>query len=162
MSLGFVAAAATGILTKQKGGRENTIVHGFSMILAFLLSLAGWYVIYEQKIMLGKPHNTSWHAWIGLLAIGGYALGAIGGLAGLHPDFGVVRRVQSFRLAHKLSARAATAAAFTAIGTGWYKLGGPASTSMVAISLIAVAGLLRLAGGKAGMPPIAGLSNSKV
>ena len=47
MMLAFVAAAGSGILTKHKGGRENTIMHGYCMIFALLLSLGGWYVIYQ-------------------------------------------------------------------------------------------------------------------
>ena len=43
--------------------------------------------------MLGKPHNTSWHALLGLVAIGGYALGALSGATALHPDFGVAKQV---------------------------------------------------------------------
>lgn len=47
--LAFCAAAGTGVLTKHKGGRENTIIHGNMMLLALTLALGGWYVIYEQK-----------------------------------------------------------------------------------------------------------------
>ena len=83
MGLAFVAAASSGILIKRKGGRVNTIIHGATMTTAFVLALCGWYVIREQKKMLGKPHHTTWHSWQGLVAIAGYWLGAAGGLAQL-------------------------------------------------------------------------------
>ena len=101
MTLAFVAAAGSGILTKRKGGRVNTIVHGYTMLGAFVMALGGWYVIYQQKVMLGKHHNTSWHSWQGLLAIGGYLLGGTLGLCALHPDFGQWRTSKRVRLVHK-------------------------------------------------------------
>ena len=153
MMLAFIAAAGSGILTKHKGGRENTITHGGCMIIALVLSLGGWYVIYQQKIMLGKPHNTSWHALLGLVAIGGYALGALSGATALHPDWGVAKTVQPVRLAHKFVARASSLSAFAAIGTGWYKLGGAATTAALLAALALLAWRLRLVGGKAGGMP---------
>ena len=128
MTLGFVAAAAAGILAKRAGGRVNTITHAFSMSAALALALGGWYVIREQKNMLGKPHNTSWHACFGLLALAGYGLGALGGWVALHPDFGVARRNAAFRRAHKWSSRGATAVALGSIVSGWSKLAGTTST----------------------------------
>ena len=122
MSLAFVAAAGSGILVKRKGGRVNTITHGGMMVGALALALGGWYIIYEQKKMLGKPHNTSWHSWQGLSAIGGYAAGAASGVAGLHPDFGLLRTHKKFRLTHKLASRAATIAALVATASGYLKL----------------------------------------
>ena len=50
--------------------------------------LAKRYVIYTNKIVLGKPHYTSWHSWTGLLGLGLFASMAIGGVAGLDPDWG--------------------------------------------------------------------------
>ncbi len=54
MFIGFLAAGPIGILFKRKGGRSNTLVHAYAMSLACVLSLGGWFVIYEQKNMLGK------------------------------------------------------------------------------------------------------------
>lgn len=64
MMLAFVAAAGSGILTKQKGGRENTIMHGYCMIFALLLSLGGWYVIYQyvQRPAAHPPSVSSTRA----------------------------------------------------------------------------------------------------
>ena len=103
--------------------------------------------------MLGKPHNTSWHALLGLIAIGGYALGALSGATALHPDWGVAKQVQPVRAAHKVAARASTLAAFAAIGTGWFKLGGVATTAALGGVLLLLAWRLRLGGGKAGGMP---------
>merc|ERR1712224_730420 len=62
MMLAFVGTACAGIVAKRKGGRKNTIDHAWLMSASAALSLGGWYVIYQQKIMLGKPHNTSYHS----------------------------------------------------------------------------------------------------
>ena len=144
MLLGFVAAAGAGITAKRKGGRVNTLIHAYSMCTALALSLGGYYVIYQQKVMLSKPHNTSWHAVLGLLALGGYVLGAIGGMTALHPDFGLIRTSQTFRRIHKLSSRASTVVAFAAIATGWYKMAHVATTGLVAVGLLVLSYALLL------------------
>lgn len=107
--------------------------------------------------MLGKPHNTSWHALAGLVALGGYTLGALGGAIALHPDFGIANKKQPLRLAHKLMGRASTASALAAIVSGWYKLGGSISTAAIAAALAGLGYRLRLAGGKAGAQGSSGL-----
>lgn len=140
MLLAFLAAASAGIAAKRKGGRQNTLDHAWLMCGAALLSLGGWYVIYEQKEMHGKPHNTSWHAWTGLGVIGFYAAGALGGLTALHPDTGIAKTEPRFRWAHKLMGRFATALAFATLVSGWYKLGGAASTACLTALLLTLAG----------------------
>ena len=139
MTLAFVVAAGSGIAIKKRGGRINTITHGFCMIVAFVLAMAGWYVIHEQKKMLGKPHWTTWHSWQGIVACGGYALGAAGGLIGLHPDFGMLRTSQQLRWVHRTLSRSATVAALLAIGTGYAKLADAYTPAVVAIALLALA-----------------------
>ena len=163
MTMAFIAAAGSGITVKRMGGRTNTLMHGYAMLSAFALALAGWYVIYQQKakataeplplpgsrvmplplaacqVMLGKPHNTSWHSLQGLLAIGGYALGAAAGLFALHPDLGQYRSSKGVRLAHKLASRAASLAALVAIGTGYFKLADAYSTPLLAAALVGFA-----------------------
>ena len=139
MTLAFVAAAGSGIQMKRKGGRANTVAHGYLMLLAFVLALGGWYVIYQQKNMLGKSHNTSWHSYQGLLTMGGYAVGAVGGLAALHPDFGLYKTNKNLRLAHKTLSRTATLAALAALGSGYSKLGDAVTTAIVALALAALA-----------------------
>ena len=139
MLLAFLAAASAGIAAKRKGGRSNTIDHAWLMSGTALLALGGWYVIYEQKEMNGKPHNTSWHAWSGLAVIGAYVLGALGGLTALHPDTGVARG-EGVRRAHKLFGRVATALAFGTLVSGWYKLGGLVSTGLLTATLLTLAG----------------------
>ena len=114
------------------------------MIACPVVCSGGWYVIYQQKVMLGKQHNTSWHAALGLFAIGGYALAAAGGLSALHPDWGVAKTNQKLRLAHKLSARTFTAVAFLALATGWSKQDGILTTGALSISLAVLAWVLLL------------------
>ena len=50
--IAFIAAGSSGILVKRKGGRQNTISHGYAMVAALLLAMTGWYIIYEQKKMV--------------------------------------------------------------------------------------------------------------
>lgn len=71
----------------------------------------------------------------GLVAIGGYVLGAAGGLSALHPDFGIARTNRTFRSFHKVASRAFTAVGFLAIATGWYKLDGVVTTGMLTLIL---------------------------
>jgi hypothetical protein len=111
MLLGFVVAGGSGILAKRKGGRYNTLVHGYAMSASFVLSLLGWYVIHEQKKMLGKPHLTSWHSWAGVAATLGYLVAALIGGVLLHPDFGMARTNQNIRFVHKMASRCFTAIA---------------------------------------------------
>jgi len=144
MSLAFVVAAGSGIVVKRRGGRANTILHGNTMIASFALAMGGWYIIYEQKNMLGKPHNTTWHSWQGLLACAGYGVGAAVGLAALHPDWGRCRTSKRIRLLHKGFSRASTAAALAAIGTGYSKLADRASSVFVVAALLALALVLGL------------------
>ena len=144
MSLAFVAAAGSGIMVKRRGGRVNTITHGYFMIGAFVLAMGGWYVIYEQKKMLGKPHNTSWHSWQGVVACIGYGLGGAVGLAALHPDFGAWRTSKRIRLLHKLASRASTAAALAAIATGYSKLGDTFTAVLVLVMLMGLAKAISL------------------
>ena len=59
MMLAFIAAAGSGVLTKQKGGRENTITHGYCMLFALLLSLGGWYVIYQYVCRSARIHSST-------------------------------------------------------------------------------------------------------
>ena len=47
---------------------------------------SGWYVIYSNKNILGKPHLTSWHSWIGFAALIGWIAFALAGALGLHPE----------------------------------------------------------------------------
>jgi hypothetical protein len=138
MLLGFISFACAGIAAKTKGGRTNTLNHGYLMCFATACCLGGWYVIHEQKNMLGKPHITTWHAYFGLAVIILYTLGAAGGLAALHPDFGVARTSQDFRRVHKWSGRFATFLSFVALATGWVKL----SSNLETVLLVGLLALL--------------------
>ena len=71
------------------------------------------YVIYTNKIMMKRQHFTTIHGKLGIAVMIGYTLLAIGGAAGLHPDFGVLRTNKSFRTIHKWVGRLLTAAAWT-------------------------------------------------
>ncbi len=154
MFLAFVCAAWCGIAAKQKGGRTNTLNHAWLLCTATLLSLAGWYVIYEQKNMNRKLHNTSWHAWLGLATIGMYVLGACGGLSALHPDFGVARKSKLVRTTHRRSSRFATAVAFVACVSGYMKMVSGLEATVVGALLAALAAVVLLPKGwRPGSPP---------
>jgi hypothetical protein len=141
------------------------------MLVAMSLALGGWYVIYEQKKFLGKPHNTSWHSWQGLLAIGGYAVGGAVGLSALHPDFGRCNKNPRVRLAHKLFSRASTVAALAATATGVAKSADTLPSVLVLVALLALASVLALferpkwsassASGSGSLPPSSQVDDTK-
>lgn len=46
-------------MIKKLGGYTNTKLHGILASLGTMMAAGGFYVIYTQKIMLGKEHFTS-------------------------------------------------------------------------------------------------------
>lgn len=49
-------------------------LHSAMSNIALASMAGGLYTIYTNKERLGKPHWTSWHAWVGLLALGLWAV----------------------------------------------------------------------------------------
>ncbi len=112
MTLAFVAFAGNAALIKKMGGYDNTKTHGTLMFLSVLLGLFGWYVIYTNKEMYGKPHLYTLHGKLGAAACLGYlGLGVVGTIA-LNPDFGILKTNKIVRFAHKWGGRALTALAW--------------------------------------------------
>eukprot|EP00310_Coccolithus_braarudii_P016899 CAMPEP_0183360060 /NCGR_PEP_ID=MMETSP0164_2-20130417/54154_1 /TAXON_ID=221442 /ORGANISM="Coccolithus pelagicus ssp braarudi, Strain PLY182g" /LENGTH=168 /DNA_ID=CAMNT_0025534321 /DNA_START=19 /DNA_END=522 /DNA_ORIENTATION=- len=122
MLLAYATVACAGIQYKKAGGRLNTVAHARLMMGATLAGLGGWYVVYEQKRMLGKPHNTSWHSWMGVAVLLSYVVTACGSWWALHPDTGALKASKTIRRGHKLASRALTLLAWTTLLTGWYKM----------------------------------------
>jgi len=114
MALSFVGLSSAAALVRKRLGYRNTVLHGQLMLVATALAAFGWYVIYSNKNMLGKRHLTSWHSWFGVAALVAYALLFVVGLAGLHPDFGLLKTNRFLKKAHNLSGKAAIAAGWTA------------------------------------------------
>lgn len=112
MMVSFVSLSASAAIVKKRGGYEHTKLHGNLMGLAMVLAAFGWYVIYSNKQLLGKPHLTSWHAAIGLVALVAYAALFVVGLLGLHPDIGFKKTDRFLRWTHKWGGR-------LAVGVGW-------------------------------------------
>ena len=71
----------------------------------------------------------------------------MGGLLGLHPDYGALTTSKRLRLAHKALSRVATLSAIVAIATGYAKLADKYTSAMVALALAALAIRLSLFGG---------------
>jgi hypothetical protein len=71
MIIAYIAMAGNSALIKKIGGKTNTEIHGYMMTAAAALSAFGWYVIYTNKDMNGKPHNKTWHAWSGVATAAG-------------------------------------------------------------------------------------------
>lgn len=108
MVVSFIGLALNGALLKKIGGYDNTVNHGKLMNLGVVVGLFGWYVIYSNKELYGKPHLTTPHAKLGVVVMLGYlGLGAVGLLA-LHPDFGFLKTNKTVRFAHKWAGRAMT------------------------------------------------------
>lgn len=118
MTVAFVAFAANAALIKKIGGYENTKMHGYLMSAACALGGFGWYVIYSNKEMFGKPHLYTLHGKLGAAVMVGYlSLGVFGALA-LHPDFGILKTNKTIRFAHKWGGRVLTALAWLACVAG--------------------------------------------
>ena len=115
----FVALAGNAVLMKKIGGYENTKKHGYLMVAATLLAIFGWYVIYSNKNIQKKKHLTSIHGKIGMFVILGNLSLAMMGAVALNPDWGFLKTNKRFRLVHKLSGRAITAAAWLSCALGF-------------------------------------------
>ena len=109
------------------------------MSVAVILALFGWYVIYSNKEVHGKPHLTSWHSWIGVAALLSWVGLALVGLAALHPDFGSMKRNKSVRFLHKWLGRLATASGWGACLLGFIKMDSDASHQALFALPLAVA-----------------------
>mmetsp|Transcript_12481 Transcript_12481/g.18863 ORF Transcript_12481/g.18863 Transcript_12481/m.18863 type:complete len:202 (-) Transcript_12481:77-682(-) len=108
MIMSFVFIAGYSILTKKDGGYVNTKLHGYFMMAAVLLALFGWYVIYSNKEMYGKPHVVTLHAQIGVAVMLGYIGMTIFGLVALWPDGGIFKTNKTVRFLHKWFGRVLT------------------------------------------------------
>jgi hypothetical protein len=59
----MVGLMGTATLTKKRMGYVNTKMHGIIAMTGLMLSMGGFYVIYENKNQMGKDHFTTWHSW---------------------------------------------------------------------------------------------------
>ena len=105
MTCGMVGFAGIGSVTKKIKGYANTKLHAFLAWASIFCSLAGLYVIYQNKEINGFKHLKSYHAWFGIsLFLSCFGLGMVGTVV-LHPDFGLDNTNKTIRLAHKMGAR---------------------------------------------------------
>mmetsp|Transcript_15160 Transcript_15160/g.39151 ORF Transcript_15160/g.39151 Transcript_15160/m.39151 type:complete len:210 (+) Transcript_15160:166-795(+) len=141
MIFAWIAVAFTSIAVKRKGGRTNTLFHGYSMVVCATMTLMGYYVIHTHKNAIGKPHLQTYHSWTGFAVIVLMAVGAIASLGALHPDGGMLRKHAAVRALHKMSFRVVTVLALVTMLSGWYKLSGGAwfSTTLLAVLEMALA-----------------------
>lgn len=121
MSLGFVGLASLAVLKKRVGGKGPTVQHGNMANAGVLFGIAGWYVIYSNKEMLGKQHLTSLHGKLGAASLVSFIILGLVGALGLHPDFGKVKTHTIVRKVHKYSGRAALLLSWSAAFTGFIK-----------------------------------------
>ena len=69
MILAFIVLAPLGLLIKKIGGKENTKRHGYLLGGSMLFACFGLYVIYTNKITLGKEHFKTTHGKLGLFTV---------------------------------------------------------------------------------------------
>jgi len=105
MTLGFVGMMGSAIVTKKLGGYTNTKVHGMLASLGVVMTLGGLYVIFANKVRMGKPHLTSYHSQAGIITMAGCITVMIVGGVFLHPDFGVSNTNGLIRSGHKYFSR---------------------------------------------------------
>ena len=101
MTFSFVGLSLVGVIYKKLGGYHNTKLHGNLLTAGTLLGSFGFYVIYTNKINLGKDHFQSEHALYGLFGYVSYCSSNLVGALALHPDFGFLKTNQLIRKTHK-------------------------------------------------------------
>lgn len=119
MIASFVALSGNAVLIKKIGGYENTKKHGLLMLMATVVALFAWYVIYSNKNMQGKKHLTSVHGKIGVFVLLGNIALALSGALGLNPDWGFLRTNKQIRLIHKYSGRIVASTAYISCVLGF-------------------------------------------
>lgn len=124
MLLAFVGLAGNAIVMKKVGGLVKTRWHGYIMSAAALVAAFGWYVIYSNKDMFGKPHATTWHAWLGIFVMINYFIVAPFIYYTLSPDIGIMKGNKTLRWVHKWSSRATTGLAWVVCVMGWRTMQG--------------------------------------
>ena len=145
MMLAFATVSSAAIAAKQqRAGRRNTLTHAYAMVIAASLAIGGWYSIWRQKELLGKPHNTSWHSLTGLAVLCYFIVGCVCTLLLLHPDFGCATKSVGVRRVHRVTAALASTLAFATVVTGWAKLASPASTAALIALFAGLGWRLRL------------------
>jgi Eukaryotic cytochrome b561 len=82
----------------------------------------GWYVIYSNKELYGRPHLITTHGQLGAAVIIGYLLLGVFGAFALNPDWGIFKGNTTVRLAHKLGGRVLTALAWLSSVLGFYAI----------------------------------------
>jgi hypothetical protein len=97
MIFAFIFLAGVSILTKKAGGYVNTKIHGVLMTVATVLGCFGWYVIYSNKELFGKPHLVTLHAKIGVIVLFTYIALACFSIPTLNPDWGFLRTNKTIR-----------------------------------------------------------------
>ncbi|EED92653.1 predicted protein [Thalassiosira pseudonana CCMP1335] len=118
MMCGMVGLMGTAALTKKKGGYTNTKLHGIMAWIGMMLSGGGLYVIYQNKVEMGKDHFTTLHSWAGLAVLIGCTLAGLAGGIFLHPDFGIDKQNKTIRKVHKLLSRGLLIVAWLATLSG--------------------------------------------
>lgn len=108
MIVAFIGLASNSFLIKKIGGYANTKTHAALMFIAIAVALFGWYVIYTNKNMYGKPHLVTPHGKLGALVCVGYLLLGVGGAVALNPDFGIMKTNKTVRACHKWGGRILT------------------------------------------------------
>lgn len=122
MTFAFVGLSYVGILYKQMGGYQNTLIHGYFMTFGCLLALFGIWAIYTNKIILEKEHFTTKHGFYGIIAFLGYIfIEIVGGLL-LHPNFGLMKTHKYIRKAHKYFGLIVQSLCWYSVVSGFTKL----------------------------------------
>ncbi|CAL1140156.1 unnamed protein product [Cladocopium goreaui] len=119
MLLGYVALMGNAVLVKKIGGLRATKIHGYLMGAGSIVTAFGWYVIYSNKEVNGKPHLTTWHGISGLFILLGTYCSAVAGAGLLDPHIGMMKASKTVRYFHSNGGRILLAAAFACCVLGW-------------------------------------------
>ena len=120
MLLGYVGFMSNGIFF-EKFGRSHWTHMIMQVICAICVNFA-WYVIWTNKEMAKKHHNTTWHSWIGVGCLLMNNMQCIGSAVNLWPSKPKKERKPMDVTLHKWGGRILFIAICVALHLGFYTL----------------------------------------
>jgi hypothetical protein len=108
MTIAVLMLTVPSILIRQLKGRWPTKLHGFSMLMACMMFLFGWYVIHATKEAEKVDHLTSLHGQLGAILILTILFMSFTSFIALEPDYKVhvpKPMITYFKLSHKWGGR---------------------------------------------------------
>jgi Eukaryotic cytochrome b561 len=142
MTVAVLILSVPSILIRQMKGRWPTKLHGFSMLLACVFFLFGWYVIHTTKASEKRAHFTSLHGQLGAVLIFSILFMSFTSFIALEPDYKVYvpkPMISYFKMSHKWGGRLLILLMLGVFYSGAEKLLDSSSHNPLLLSLLVVA-----------------------